>query len=45
MNLQDDPEMNQLTVYQRLDNSRQGKLFDGVVLPNVQVRASFKHQP
>lgn len=33
----DDPEMNQLTVYQRLDNSRQGKLFDGVVLPNVQL--------
>jgi len=31
----DDPEMNNLTVYQRMDNSRQGKLLDGAILPDV----------
>jgi len=31
----DDPEMNQLTVYQRLDRSRQGTLKNESKLPNV----------
>jgi hypothetical protein len=33
----DDPEMNQLTVYQRLDRSREGSLKEQHKLPNVRL--------
>jgi len=34
-----DPEMNQITVYQRRDRSRKGDLFAGSTLPNVKLAA------